>query len=63
MVAALKGKTKKGEITWTTECEKAFRALKKILTDRPVLRALNFERAFIVQTDATNSGMAIVLSY
>ncbi|GFX45769.1 retrovirus-related Pol polyprotein from transposon 17.6 [Trichonephila clavipes] len=50
---ALKGIAKKGEITWTTECENAFRELKGKLIDKPVLYAPNFEREFIVQTDAS----------
>ncbi|GFW09704.1 retrovirus-related Pol polyprotein from transposon 297 [Trichonephila clavipes] len=45
---ALKGRAKKGEITWTTECENAFRELKGRLTDKPVLYARNFEREFIL---------------
>ncbi|GFT75050.1 retrovirus-related Pol polyprotein from transposon 297 [Trichonephila clavipes] len=48
---ALKGRAKKGEIKWTTECENAFRELKGKLIDKPVLYAPNFEE-FIVQTDA-----------
>ncbi|GFW29274.1 retrovirus-related Pol polyprotein from transposon 297 [Trichonephila clavipes] len=59
---ALKGRTKKGEITWTTECENAFRELKGKLIDKPVLYASNFEREFIVQTDASNAGMGAVLT-
>ncbi|GFX88573.1 retrovirus-related Pol polyprotein from transposon 297 [Trichonephila clavipes] len=41
---ALKGRAKKGEITWTTECENAFRELKGKLIDKPVLYVPNFER-------------------
>ncbi|GFW17389.1 retrovirus-related Pol polyprotein from transposon 297 [Trichonephila clavipes] len=59
---ALKGRAKKGETTWTTECENAFRELKGKLMDKPVLYAPNFEREFIVQTDASNAGMGAVLS-
>ncbi|GFX59130.1 retrovirus-related Pol polyprotein from transposon 412 [Trichonephila clavipes] len=53
---------KKGEITWTTECENSFRELKGKLIDKPVLYAPNFEREFIVQTDASNAGMGAVLT-
>ncbi|GFT09906.1 retrovirus-related Pol polyprotein from transposon 412 [Trichonephila clavipes] len=53
---------KKGEIKWTTECENAFRELKGKLIDKPVLYAPNFEREFIVQTDASNAGMGAVLT-
>ncbi|GFX11617.1 retrovirus-related Pol polyprotein from transposon 297 [Trichonephila clavipes] len=59
---ALKGRAKKGEITRTTECENAFRELKGKLIDKPVLYAPNFEREFIVQTDASNAGMGAVLT-
>ncbi|GFX63257.1 retrovirus-related Pol polyprotein from transposon 297 [Trichonephila clavipes] len=59
---ALKGRAKKGEITWTTECENAFRELKGKLIDKPVLYAPNFEREFIVQTEASNAGMGAVLT-
>ncbi|GFT19632.1 retrovirus-related Pol polyprotein from transposon 297 [Trichonephila clavipes] len=44
---ALKGKAKREEITWTTECENTFRELKGKLIDKPVLYAPNFEREFI----------------
>ncbi|GFS53716.1 retrovirus-related Pol polyprotein from transposon 297 [Trichonephila clavipes] len=59
---ALKGRAKKGEIKWTTECENAFREIKGKLIDKPVLYAPNFEREFIVQTDALNAGMGAVLT-
>ncbi|GFX51213.1 retrovirus-related Pol polyprotein from transposon 412 [Trichonephila clavipes] len=58
----VEGRAKKGEITWTTECENAFRELKGKLFDKPVLYAPNFEREFIVQTDASNAGMGAVLT-
>ncbi|GFW49970.1 retrovirus-related Pol polyprotein from transposon 17.6 [Trichonephila clavipes] len=59
---ALKGRAKKGEIKWTTECENAFRELNGKLIDKPVLYAPNFEREFIVQTDASNAGLGAVLT-
>ncbi|GFV07454.1 retrovirus-related Pol polyprotein from transposon 297 [Trichonephila clavipes] len=59
---ALKGRAKKGKIKWTTEGEDAFRELKGKLIDKPVLYAPNFEREFIVQTDASNAGMGAVLT-
>ncbi|GFW49541.1 retrovirus-related Pol polyprotein from transposon 297 [Trichonephila clavipes] len=58
----VEGKSKEGRITWTTECENAFRELKGKLIDKPVLYAPNFEREFIVQTDASNAGMGAVLT-
>ncbi|GFT26836.1 retrovirus-related Pol polyprotein from transposon 297 [Trichonephila clavipes] len=62
LMDALKGRAKKGEIKWTTECENAFRELKGKLIDKPVLYEPNFEREFIVQTDASNAGMGAVLT-
>ncbi|GFU24551.1 retrovirus-related Pol polyprotein from transposon 17.6 [Trichonephila clavipes] len=59
---ALKGRAKKGKIKWTTECENAFQELKGKLNDKPVLYAPNFEREFIVQTDASNAGKGAVLT-
>ncbi|GFU56542.1 retrovirus-related Pol polyprotein from transposon 297 [Trichonephila clavipes] len=59
---ALKGRAKKGGITWTTEWENAFRELKGKLIDKPVLYAPNFERKFIVQPGASNASMGAVLS-
>lgn len=56
------GKTKKGEITWTAQCNEAFRVLKKKLTDKKCLHTLNFKNKFLLQTDASNTGMGIVLS-
>ncbi|GFW92323.1 retrovirus-related Pol polyprotein from transposon 17.6 [Trichonephila clavipes] len=40
----------------------AFREQKGKLIDKPVLYAPNFEREFIVQTDASNAGMGAVLT-
>lgn len=59
---ALKGKEKKGAIVWNDKCQAAFETLKEKLTDKPVLFAPDFEKPFIVQTDASDVGMGAVLS-
>lgn len=59
---ALKGKAKKGDIVWTSECEEAFQTLKHKLIEKPVLYAPNFKKQFIVQTDASNAGVGVVLT-
>ncbi|GFV20967.1 retrovirus-related Pol polyprotein from transposon 297 [Trichonephila clavipes] len=59
---ALKGRAKRGEIKWTTEGEDAFQEQKGKQTDKPVLYVSNFEREFIVQTEALNAGMRAVLT-
>ena len=58
---------KKPELTipkfvWVSEHQKAFDALKLALTTAPVLGYLNFEREFILVTDASLRGLGAVLS-
>ena len=49
-------------ITWTDECQVAFQKLKDALCTAPVLRSPNFDLPFILQTDASDRGVAAVLS-
>ncbi|GFV35471.1 retrovirus-related Pol polyprotein from transposon 297 [Trichonephila clavipes] len=58
----LKGKSKKGYINWTSECQESFVQLKEKLSTNPVLYAPNFKRQFILQTDASDTGIGIVLA-
>ncbi|GFV00397.1 retrovirus-related Pol polyprotein from transposon 17.6 [Trichonephila clavipes] len=58
----LKGKSKKGYISWTSECQKSFVLLKEKLSTNPVLYAPDFKRQFILQTDASDTGIGIVLA-
>ncbi|KAG8172413.1 hypothetical protein JTE90_014137, partial [Oedothorax gibbosus] len=62
LTRALKGKNRKEKIEWTEECEKAVKVLKQKLTDRPVLYAPDFTKEFIVQTDASDIGIGVVLA-
>ncbi|XP_078250152.1 uncharacterized protein LOC144589428 [Pogona vitticeps] len=48
-------------IPWTSDCEEAFWRLKEALINYPVLRAPDFDREFIIYTDASNSGVGAVL--
>ena len=50
------------KIEWNDECECAFNALKKCLTSKPILSTPNFSNPFILQTDASNTGLGAVLS-
>ena len=50
------------QITWSEECDTAFRQLKALLCSRPVLRSPDFSRQFILQTDASNRGVGAILS-
>ena len=47
---------------WTEKCQTAFDHIKKMLVSSPTLRYPNFEREFIVMTDASNVGLGAVLS-
>ncbi|GFX43409.1 retrovirus-related Pol polyprotein from transposon 297 [Trichonephila clavipes] len=58
----LKGKSKKGYINWTSECQESFVKLKEKLSTNPVLYAPDLKRQFILQTDASDTGIGIVLA-
>ena len=50
------------KVNWTPECERAFSELKKVLTETPILRNPDFDKEFILQTDASDRGVGGVLS-
>ena len=61
---ALTNMLKKGEpnqIKWDAESDESFQTLKTALTQKPILRLPNFEKQFVVQTDASDSGLGAVL--
>ena len=43
------------DVTWTAKCETAFQELKRLLCYTPVLASPDFEKPFILQTDASNT--------
>lgn len=49
-------------VTWTAAKEAAFQSLKEALASRPVLASPDFNREFVVQCDASNRGLGVVLS-
>ena len=49
-------------VCWTRECEDAFLALKDALCSQPILRSPDFDKKFILQTDASDRGVGAVLS-
>ena len=49
-------------VIWTEECDNAFTDLKNVLTSTPVLSSPDFEKTFIIQTDASIYGVVAVLS-
>ena len=47
---------------WTNQCEEAFQTLKRLLYSAPVLKGPDFNKPFILQTDASECGIGAVLS-
>ncbi|GFS37940.1 retrovirus-related Pol polyprotein from transposon 17.6 [Nephila pilipes] len=52
----------KQKLFWTDECEEAFRQLKEALTFSPVLAYPQPDKLFILDTDASNESVGVVLS-
>eukprot|EP00731_Ephydatia_muelleri_P019715 Em0012g540a len=50
-------KTAPMRVTWTEQCDQAFKDLKGSLTSSPVLQNLDFEKSCILQTDASDRGI------
>lgn len=44
------------------ECEEAFKSLKDLLCQEPVLQSPNFSKRFLVQVDASDVGLGAVLA-
>ncbi|KAK8918476.1 hypothetical protein KSP39_PZI021744 [Platanthera zijinensis] len=47
--------------TWTAAAETAFQLLKRVVTKPPVLQLPNFQHTFVVETDASDTGVGVVL--
>lgn len=58
----LTARKKPEKVVWSTECDRAFNALKAALCSDPVLRNPDFNREFVLQTDASDRGLVAVLS-
>ena len=46
---------------WSSACQEAFTRLKELLTSPPVLAYPNFDRRFVLHTDASSHGLGAVL--
>ena len=55
-------KTDTKEVQWNSECGRAFEKLKSLLCGEPVLKCPDFEKPFVLQTDASDRGVGAVLS-
>lgn len=57
----LHGRKKGQPIVWTEEAEKAFSEIKLRLTSAPVLASPDFSKPFVIQCDASDTGVGAVL--
>ena len=55
-------KTQPNRVTWTPACAVAFAKLKDALCASPILASPNFEKQFVLHTDASDRGVGAVLS-
>lgn len=62
LAASLTDLLKKYAYCWNDETEKAFGSLKKAVTTAPVLVLPNFSQPFVLETDASGTGVGAVLS-
>ena len=53
---------KTARFEWTPECHEAFQALRQGLCSAPILAFPNFTKPFVLDTDASNTGIGGVLS-
>ena len=49
-------------IQWNEDLDRAFRKIKDFLCQQPILRSPDFKRTFVLQTDASERGIGVVLS-
>ncbi len=54
-------KNKENVVKWNEACEHSFNLLKEALTSKPVLTTPDWTRKFILQTDASATGLGYVL--
>ncbi|GFV30618.1 retrovirus-related Pol polyprotein from transposon 17.6 [Trichonephila clavipes] len=55
-------RNRKSTVDWNSSCQNAFEELKTRLSKNPVLYSPDFTKPFIIQCDASNLGIGVVLS-
>lgn len=58
----LRGKRKKQQIEWTSAAENSFLAIKQALVSAPILSQPDFSEPFVIQSDASDTGIGGILS-
>lgn len=58
----IKANKKNELITWTPEAEASFLKLKQALVSAPIFRSPDFSKPFIIQCDASDTGLGGVLT-
>jgi len=53
---------KKNAFQWNSETNSAFEKLKQLMMNTPVLSVPDFSKTFVVETDASSTGIGVVLS-
>ena len=53
---------KTAKFEWTSECQTAFEEIRHRLVTAPILAFPDYEREFILDTDASDTGIGAVLS-
>uniref|UniRef100_A0A3B3HAG4 Gypsy retrotransposon integrase-like protein 1 n=3 Tax=Oryzias latipes TaxID=8090 RepID=A0A3B3HAG4_ORYLA len=61
LLTDLTGARSPNNLQWTKEAEAAFEDIKRALSKNPVLYSPNFQKPFILQTDASDRGLGAVL--
>lgn len=61
MVAPLPDLKKKGAFEWTATAHEAFDHLKQVMSSCPVLALLDFTQLFVLECDASEEGIGVVL--
>ena len=54
--------SKQAKWNWSKECQKAFDTIKKIISRETLLSYWNFEKPFVIQTDASKLQLGSVIS-